>query len=306
MGGMNPVPNLDPRAMDLSGLAAQQQPAQPQRSGSYAAAADDRSFETFIAKSVQHPVVFEFTSPQANAPQLSADLAALANEAGGRYLVVRVDLDQAPAVAQALGIQAIPMVVGALGGQLVPLFQGTADKERARQAIDQLLAMATANGIVGRAQPVGPAPDAEASDPGTPDPRFEAADAALARGDYALAEAEFAKLLDANPKDVEAAAGIAQTRLLARLADAGEDASGLLARADADPGDVAAGLVAADLQVASGDLAGGFARLVELVRRTAGAEREGVRQRLLELFEAVGQTQPEVLSARRDLMTALF
>lgn len=305
MEPMNATPNLDPRAFDLSGLGTPPAPRTP-ASGSFVTSADDRTFESFVARSMQHPVVFEFTAAAAKADQLSSDLAALANEAGGRYLHVRVDLDRAPAVAQALGIQGIPMVVGVLGGQLAPLFQGTTDKETARRAIEELIKVATANGVVGRAQPVGPGSDAEASDPGVPDPRFEAADAALAEGDYARAEEEFKKLLDANPRDAEASAGIAQTRLLARLATGGEDAAFTIAQASVDPGDVEANLVAADLEVASGNLAGGFARLVELVRRTSGAERDGVRQRLLELFEAVGQSDPAVLSARRDLMAALF
>ena len=302
---MNAAPNFDARAFDLSRLTAPQPAAPAPTGGSWVASADDRTFESFVARSMQHPVVFEFTAAAAQAGQLSADLTALANEAGGRYLLVRVDLDQAPAVAQALGIQAIPMVVGVLGGQLAPLFQGTTDKENARRAIDQLLTVAAANGVVGRAEPVGPAAEAEASDPGMPDPRFEAADAALADGDYATAEAQFRKLLDANPRDTEASAGVAQTRLLARLAEAGDDAAFTVAQA-ADVDDLAANLIVADLEVASGNLEGGFARLVQQVRRTSGAERDTVRARLLELFEAVGQSDPAVLTARRDLMTALF
>jgi putative thioredoxin len=49
-----------------------------------------------------------------------------------------------------------------------------------------------------------------------------------------------------------------------------------------------------------------FNRLLELVRNTAGADRETARLRLLELFETVGSTDPAVLKARRDLMSALF
>lgn len=303
MAPMNPVPGIDSRAFDLSGLAPQPAPASA-AGGSWVAEADDRTFESFVAKSAQHPVVFEFTAAAAHAEQLSADLAALANEAAGRYLLVRVDLDKARSVAQALGIQGIPMVVGVIGGQLAPLFQGTTDKEHARQAIEQLLTVAASNGIVGRAQPVAAAPDAEASD--APDPRFEAADAALAEGDFARAEAEFKTLLEANPRDTEASAGIAQTRLLARLSTIDADGEAVMSRAASAPDDVDAQLAAADLQVASGDLPGGFARLVELVRVTSGEQREGARRRLLELFEAVGQGDPAVLTARRDLMAALF
>lgn len=49
-----------------------------------------------------------------------------------------------------------------------------------------------------------------------------------------------------------------------------------------------------------------FKRLIELVRQTSASERETVRVRLLELFEVVGNADPAVLKARRDLMSALF
>ncbi|MFV0452298.1 MAG: co-chaperone YbbN [Propioniciclava sp.] len=285
-------------AMDLSAL----KPAPPAPAGAtYVVAADDRSFEQALGSSMQHPLVVEFTSPQAGADQLSADLASLANEAAGAYLLVQVNIDTAPQVTQALGIQAVPMVVGVIGGQLAPLFQGTADKATAKQAIDQLLALAAQNGITGRAQPIAP-PAGEA--PSGPDPRFEAADAALAAGDFVAAVAEFDRLLEANPADAEASAGRAQASLLVRLQ--GVDAEALRLRAEADPSDVDAQLTLADLDLAAGSTTSAFERLLDVIRSTAGEQREVVRKRLLELFETVGQTDPAVLKARRDLTSALF
>lgn len=284
--------------MDLSAL----KPAPPAPAGAtYVVAADDRSFEQALGSSMQHPLVVEFTSPQAGADQLSADLASLANEAAGAYLLVQVNIDTAPQVTQALGIQAVPMVVGVIGGQLAPLFQGTADKATAKQAIDQLLALAAQNGITGRAQPIAP-PAGEA--PSGPDPRFEAADAALAAGDFVAAVAEFDRLLEANPADAEASAGRAQASLLVRLQ--GVDAEALRLRAEADPSDVDAQLTLADLDLAAGSTTSAFERLLDVIRSTAGEQREVVRKRLLELFETVGQTDPAVLKARRDLTSALF
>jgi putative thioredoxin len=49
-----------------------------------------------------------------------------------------------------------------------------------------------------------------------------------------------------------------------------------------------------------------FTRLIQLVKRTSGEERNQVRVRLLELFETLGNTDDRVLKGRRDLMTALF
>ena len=62
----------------------------------------------------------------------------------------------------------------------------------------------------------------------------------------------------------------------------------------------------ADLELVAGNVEAAFARLIEQVRRSVGAERDAVRVRLLELFETVGVADPAVLKARRQLTSALF
>jgi putative thioredoxin len=291
------APSFD-SAMDLSGLAAKASAA-----SSYVVEADERSFENVLTLSMRHPVVLEFYSPRANAQSLSDDLAALANAAGGRWLLVRINVDAAPRIAQALGIQAVPMVAGALSGQLMPLFQGTRERAETSEFIDQLLQAAVANGVVGKAQPVAGAAPADAEE-AAPDTRFAEADAAMEAGDYALAVEEFDKVLKAAPGDAEAAAGKAGAELLVRISS--QDPDAVVARAQAHPEDVDAQLDAADLEVAGGAPESAFARLVEVVRNTAGADREKARVRLLALFETIGASDPAVVKARRDLMSALF
>ena len=56
----------------------------------------------------------------------------------------------------------------------------------------------------------------------------------------------------------------------------------------------------------SGQVEAAFDRLINLIKVKTGEERNEVRVRLLELFETVGNADPRVLQARRDLMTALF
>ena len=56
----------------------------------------------------------------------------------------------------------------------------------------------------------------------------------------------------------------------------------------------------------TGDADAAFARLIGLIKRVSGDERNQVRLRLLELFETLGNSDDRVLKARRDLMTALF
>lgn len=284
--------------MDLSAIVAASKAPPPPPGASYVTDVDETTFEAVLSQSVKYPVVLELNSPRANAQALSDALVELANEAGGAYLLGRVNVDTSPQIAQAFGIQAVPAVLGVVGGQLAPLWQGTKSKEEAKAYIDQLLQAAAANGIVGRADPVSI--DADAG----PDPRFAAADAALADGDYARAVAEFDKLLAASPNDAEAKAGRAQAALLARVSEA--DPTAILTRAASAPSDVEAQLAAADVELMGGATQQAFNRLVELVRQTSGAERESVRVRLLELFETVGPSDPAVVKARRDLMSALF
>jgi len=309
-----------PGAIDLSQLAARAKaapapgapaaPGGPAPSGgaSYVLESSEQTFESdAIRPSTQHPVVVELYSPRvATGRQLSDALAAVANAAEGRFLLVRLDVDAAPGIVQALQLQAVPTVLAIISGQAVPLFQGVLPAEQVQQALDQVLKTAVANGMVGRARPVtagtGPADDAEAPDEEQPDPRFAAADEALAQGDFARARDEFDRLLQANPNDAEAALGKAQAGLFARASVLDPEAT--LARA-AEGGDVAAQLDAADIELVSGRVEEAFDRLLAVVRR-GGADRDPARVRLLELFETVGGTDPRVVAARRSLMAALF
>jgi putative thioredoxin len=132
---------------------------------------------------------------------------------------------------------------------------------------------------------------------------YEAAEAHRRAGNFAAAEAEFDKLLAANPSDAEAQAGKAQAGLFARATRF--DPQIVLAAARADDS-VGVQLDAADVEMVSGQVEAAFDRLINLIKIKAGDERNQVRVRLLELFETVGNADPRVLKARRDLMTALF
>lgn len=284
-------------AMDLSTL----KPTPPPPPGaSWVMDADDATFESVLGQSMQHPIIVQFWASRAPDPTFDQVMSELANAAAGAYLLVRVDIDKAPTIGKALQIQSVPLVVGVVAGQLAPLFQGTADKATAKAAIDQLVQVAAANGLQGKAQPVK---DANADVAG-PDPRFEAADAALQQGDFSKAIEEFDKLLAANPADAEAAVGRAQASLMVRIANM--DAAEVIRKADANPGGMDAQLDMADLEVANGRVVAAFDRIIAAIRLTAGRERDTLRVRLLELFETVGANDPAVLKARRDLTTALF
>jgi len=86
----------------------------------------------------------------------------------------------------------------------------------------------------------------------------------------------------------------------------GKDPHELLTAADAAPTDLAAALAGADAALALGDVNAALGRALEAVRTHAGEEREEARLRLLELFEVIGSTSPEVAQARRRLATMLY
>ncbi len=285
-------------AMDLSAIVAAAKAPPPPAGAGYVTDITAAELEPLVALSVKHPVVLELHSPRANGAEMSATLAELANEAAGGYLLARVDVDAEPTVAQALGIQAVPAVVAVIAGQLAPLWQGTRSKEDAKAYLDQLLQVAAANGVIGRADPASI--DANAG----PDPRFAAADEALAMGDFDKAVAEFDLLLNNSPNDLEARAGRAQAALLGRLSRI--DPAATLAQAEENTTDVDLQLAAADVEVGTGRAPAAFTRLIAVVAATSGDVRERVRLRLLELFDTVEPGDPEVLKARRALTTALF
>lgn len=299
-----------PGAIDLSALAKPAaSPTAPASGGggSYVVDITEQNFQpAALEASMDHLVVLSLWSPRS--PQ-SADFNALLGRVvdtyGGQIVLAQVDVDANPTIAQALQAQGVPFVVGLVKGQPVPLFQGTADETEVRQYFDQLVTLAAQNGLTGRAEPLGAAGDPEVEQPDVvDDPRFAAADAAFAAGDPHTAVAEYEKLLAQSPGDVEVAERLAGVRLMARTTDA-DLQTARAAAADA-PEDVDAQLLVADLDVSGGHVQDAFDRLVGVVRRTAGDERERVRERLLELFTVVGTTDPRVAVARRALASALY
>jgi putative thioredoxin len=250
-------------------------------------------------------LVFYSATRLPESQQMARDLATVAEEYEGRFLAGLVDVDAQPAIAQAVQLQSIPFVFAVIDGRPQPLMQDVVPLDQLRGAINSVMQQLTAQGISGRHQPRhAGATEAGDEDGEALDPRYAPAQDALARNDFDGAVAEYEKLLAANPADSEAAAGLAMARVLQRTQDA--DPAAARAAADAAPDDVAAQTLAADLDLLTGEVEAAFDRLVDLVRRTAGDERNAAREHLLGLFAAVGNEDPRVLRGRQALASALF
>jgi putative thioredoxin len=296
-----------PGAVDLSGLSGSGSNGGGGGAGGGFAVdiADPNEIAQIAEASLNHLVVLSLWSNRApSSIQVNELLTKLADAYEGRFLLARVDVDAAPQVAQALGAQGVPYVVALLRGQPVAQVPPTTDEAEARAVLDQLVQAAVANGVTGRAQPRAGEPPEESEEEPESDPRFAEADAALAAGDLDGAVAAYERLAEANPSDDEARGRLAGARLMRRTS--GADATTAREAAAADPGDIDAQLLAADLDVLGGHVDDAFRRLVDAVRRTSGDERNRVREHLLDLFEAVGPDDPRVTAARRSLSAALF
>ncbi len=296
-----------PGAVDLSGLAngASGEPGTPAASGAYSFEATEQTFQAEVAEaSMRHVVVLSLWSPRApESVTLNETLSKLADSYQGRLVVARLDVDSNPQIAQALQVRGVPYVLGLVQGQPVPLFQGSVDEETAKQYLDKLLELAVSNGITGTAQPRATA-DADPEEEQASDPRFAEADEAFGSGDLDGAIAAYEKLVAQNPADTEAAERLAGVRLMQRTA--GADLEAARAQAADNPADIEAQFLVADLDVSGGHVDDAFGRLIDLVRRTAGEDRERIRLRLIDLFTIVGNDDPRVGRARRDLAAALF
>ncbi|MPQ99965.1 tetratricopeptide repeat protein [Modestobacter sp. I12A-02628] len=265
--------------------------------GSAVVDVDEASFQSEVLdRSFQVPVVLDLWAEWCGpCKQLSPVLERLAAEGNGTWVLAKVDVDANPALAQGLRVQGIPAVKAVWQGQLVAEFSGAIPEEQAREFVTELVA-ATTGGAVPGGQPADEAEEPE-------DPRLDAAEAALDRGDLVAAEEAYQAILAVEPDHPVAGLALRQVQVFRRAEEAGPDA---LQAADAAPDDVAAQTRAADFLLGTGDVDAAFARLLDVVRRTAGEDRDVARRHLVELFTVVGDDDPRVGPARRALMTALF
>jgi putative thioredoxin len=280
---MNPNDPFNPfsRNNPLAGIPLGAMPgaaggAAPANDNPFSFDTTDLDFEAKVLEQSLHvPVLLDCWAPWCGpCRSLGPVLEKLAKAYGGRFLLAKVNTDESPQVAAAMGIRSIPQVTLFIGGRPVDQFMGALPEGQIRAFLDRHLG----SDVV----------DAEANEVGssTLDPLDEA-EALLAEG--ALAEAQ--ALLDSLPLEARNARHgqlLAQLRLLQAPPPSVDDAA-LRARIAANPRDFEARFDLAALLVHGGDFKAAFDELLEVVLRDKAEgkpDREKARKQLIEWFNA--------------------
>jgi putative thioredoxin len=311
-------------AVDLGARQAaaqrRQQAAQSDSSGAsgngHVIEVTEETFNTdVVERSRTTPVIMDLWAEWCGpCKQLGPVLEKLAIEADGQWILAKVDVDANPQLSAALQVQSIPMVVAVIGGKLVDAFLGAMPEAQVRQWLGQVMAIAEQAGIVqeiaaddadDEGAEVPRARDGRAAR-GTPamPPAYAEAREAMERGDLDAAAKAFEAELAASPGDPIAKSGLAQVNLIRRVSS--YDQARVRRDAAEHPGDVEAQTRVADIDLASGHFEEAFDRLLGVVRRTSGEDRDKARVHLVGLFDVLPPRDPRVAKARSSLSALLF
>jgi putative thioredoxin len=284
------------------------------------------STQTFMADVIDAShdaaVVVDFWAPWCGpCKQLGPALEKAVREARGAVRMVKINIDENPELAQQMRIQSIPAVYAFKDGRPVDGFVGALPESQVKQFVGRLASAAGA----------GPSPIEEAlalaqealkagdtaqaaniytqilqHEPGNPEATAGLAKLAIQRKDFAKAR----QLLDRAPKEAAAHAEIAAARAALELAEAGEKSKGavggLRQRLQQNANDHEARYELASALFAAGERSEAVDELLDLVKRDRKWNEEAARKQLVKFFEALGHGDPLTVAARKRLSSILF
>jgi putative thioredoxin len=281
----------------------------------------DTTTQTFVADvidaSKKVPVIVDFWAPWCGpCRQLTPVLEKVVKAARGAVRLVKMNIDEHPEVAGQLRVQSIPAVFAFKNGQPVDGFMGALPESQVKAFVQRILGSAPGNGV-----------------------GIEEAQAAFAAGDIGGAAAQFAAILQGDPENIDAVAGLAKCYVaagdvaraeqtlglvsqakqsheaymsakaaveLAKKASGKADLKGLEQTVAANPKDWESRFKLALALNAKGQRQLAMDHLFEIVRKDRAWNDDGARKQLVEFFEAWGAKDPLTQAGRQRLSSLLF
>ena len=275
-----------------------------------------------LEASRQQPVLVDFWAPWCGpCKQLTPVIEKVVKEAAGRVKLVKMNIDDHPSIAGQLGIQSIPAVIAFVGGRPADGFMGALPESQVRAFIDKI------------AGPAGADQKAEI------EAVLAEAKTLLEQNDLAGAADLFGAILQADPENAAALAGMAQCMIAAGQHDNARQAlaaatdemakdpaiAAVLKQLDqieearklgdpqaleqalaTNPDDHAARLKLAKIRNVEGDRQAAAEHLLTIMKRDRSFEDDAARRELLQFFEVWGPKDPATIAARRRMSSILF
>jgi putative thioredoxin len=275
-----------------------------------------------IEESKRQPVLIDFWAPWCGpCRQLTPIIEKAVRAANGKVKLVKMNIDEHPAIPGQMGIQSIPAVIAFVGGQPADGFMGAVPESQVNAFIDKLTKGTPAPGetnitdILTEAETVLAEGDAETAAQiyaealaidATHLPAIAGlakcyvATGAIDQAKQALAMVPESKRNDAAVKAVQAAIDLAdQASSLGPVTE-------LEQKVAANPLDHQARFDLATALNAMGNRREATDHLLEIIKRDRKWNEDGARLQLLQLFEAWGVADEASVDGRKRLSTILF
>jgi putative thioredoxin len=283
----------------------------------------DTTTQTFvkdvIEESKRQPVLVDFWAPWCGpCKQLGPVLEKTVKAAKGKVKLVKMNIDDHPAIPGQMGIQSIPAVIAFVNGQPADGFMGALPESQVVAFLERL----TKDRIGGESKDL-----------------LAAADAALAEGDAAAAADMYGQVLAEDNTNVQALAGLSRSHVAAGALDQAKQTLALVPEAKHNDAAVAAARAAIELaeqakslgpineleqKVAAnpldhqarfdlalalngkGSRAEALDHLIAIVKRDRKWNDDGARKQLVQFFDAWGPTDEATIDGRKRLSSILF